>query len=101
MKNLLKISFLILLLTNLLFSCKKPQELHPAPYPEEGFYISGSSIYIDTMTMNASMDKGLTINTEGDKNYRDSLYVKFLFVSSSGNGFAVKGLHRRTWTIEG
>ncbi len=104
MKNLLKISFLILLLTNLLFSCKKPQELHPAPYPEEGFYISGSSIYIDTMTMNASMDKGLTINTEGDKNYRDSLYVKFLFVSSSGNGFAVKeqvGAETITWGFGG
>ncbi len=104
MKYILKISLFMILSAIIFIACEKPQELHPAPYPEEGFYITGKSIYIDTMTMNAKLDKGITLNAQDEKQYRDSLYVKFLFVSSVDNGFAVKeqvGAETITWGLEG
>ena len=70
-------------------ACKEPQKIHPAPYPEEGVYITGTSIKTDSMTLDAKMSKAIVVEADGSQIYRDSLFCTFMYVTTSGNGFTV------------
>ncbi len=84
-KNILKFLPVIMGLFFLLNSCDKAQVIHPASIPENGVYISGSGIYIDSLKMTGLMDKGKVLSSSGDVKTRDSLFQKFMFIKASGN----------------
>ena len=85
------ISYIAIFAGLLLFmnACKEPQKIHPAPYPEEGVYITGSSIKTDSISLDARMSKAIVVDADGDQIYRDSLFSVFMYVTTSGNGFVV------------
>ena len=88
MKNILKLSIIILGISMFLFSCQKAQQIHPAPYPEAGVYISGSAIYLDSLNLDGILEKGKILNSNDEVVSRDSLYQKFMFITATGD-FAV------------
>jgi len=92
------ISLIILAIIVLTNSCRKMDTIHKSPYPEEGVYIVGGSLLNDSINLDALMDKGQVIDDSGKVAYRDSLFVKFMFVKNSGDGFSVK-LQDSTETI--
>jgi len=84
MKNILKLSIIIFGLGLLLSSCEKAQEIYDQPMPEAGVYISGSSIYLDSIHLNGLMDLG-KIKKDGEVVTKDSLYQKFMYITASGD----------------
>lgn len=85
MKNILKYTLLTVGLALFFVSCEKSQTIYPSQIPEEGVYISGSGIFMDSICLAGLMDVGKILTWEDEVVTRDSLYQKFMFVRSSGN----------------
>ena len=66
MKNILKFSIIIFGLMSILWSCEKAQTIHHSSIPEEGVYIYGSAIYLDSIHLDDQMDAGVILNSAGE-----------------------------------
>jgi len=85
MKKIIKYTFFIFALALVFASCEKTQTIYPSPIPEEGVYISGSGIFMDSIHLDGLMEQGKVLNSDDAIVNRDSLFQKFMFVKSSGN----------------
>ncbi len=104
MKNIFKITILIALLGLVINGCTKIQTIHPAPLPEEGMYLVGSSVKTDTMVLEALLSKTQVETASGHKYSRDSLYYKFFYATAAGDGFSIKeqvGDKTISWGMDG
>lgn len=89
MKKIINLSLIVIAIGLFFSSCDKTQEIYPSTIPEEGFYIAGSAIYMDSLKLDGLMETGKIQDWEGEWVERDSMFVKFMYVTASGD-FAVK-----------
>ncbi len=70
--------------------CEKPKELYYQPMPEEGFYLVGEAIGIDSVNLESLLKSTSVLNADSLQVPREGFYSMFIFISSSNQGFSVK-----------
>ncbi len=103
MKKLFKVLGLLAIFAVALTACKKQQ---PAPVNlvEDGFYVVGKSIAVDSMKLEGQMDPGYIEKQCCQATLRDSMYQKYMYITVDGGGFIVKqqsGAKTIVWGMNG
>lgn len=91
MKNLLKVLSLLAFAALVVVSCKKKEEPNPPVTVEDGYYVVGPQLYLDTLKKAALMEEGLIDQFPDPSVKREGLFVKTVYVDvTKQGGFYIK-----------